>query len=64
MIAPQSVPDADPPAWTLYYEAWAVPSLPIVFYLASLNRGFAIILVALSLTWSGSGAKISCDGIL
>jgi len=48
---PQSEPDVDPPAWTLYYEAWAIPLLPVVFYLASLNRSFAIILTALSLTW-------------
>lgn len=33
-----SAPAADPPAWSLYYEAWATLAFPALFWIAALDR--------------------------
>jgi peptidoglycan/LPS O-acetylase OafA/YrhL len=36
-------PPIDPPAWTLYMEAWVTPILPILFWMAARHRGLFLI---------------------
>jgi peptidoglycan/LPS O-acetylase OafA/YrhL len=38
------LPACDPPAWTLYMEAWATFFLPPMFWLAARSRAWAVVL--------------------
>lgn len=43
---PPGIIPADPPAWSLYWEAWASPVLPIAFAIAKASRQLMLILAA------------------
>jgi len=45
-------PPADPPAWTLYLEAWATFFLPTLFWLGSKGRIIALMLSPASLAFT------------
>jgi peptidoglycan/LPS O-acetylase OafA/YrhL len=38
----------DPPAWSLYWEAWATPFFPIAFAIAARNRSVILVLALMS----------------
>jgi peptidoglycan/LPS O-acetylase OafA/YrhL len=40
----------DKPVWTLYFEAWATPLLPLLVLLARANRAVALLLAGLTLS--------------
>jgi peptidoglycan/LPS O-acetylase OafA/YrhL len=61
MLAFRAYPAADGAAWSLYYEAWATPLLPLAFWVAKRGgRGLALLLPWASMGLAFIDPRLTC----